>query len=184
MPFDPIRPRRRSLRLKGYDYSRAGAYFITICAQDRACVFGRIDNQEIIYSPAGLMVLSVWESIPTKFPSVELDAFIIMPNHVHFIIILVGAAPRGRPDLGQARGPAPTVPDVVGWFKSLTTAKYRHSVRDHDWPRFRKRLWQRNYWEHIIRNEKSLNRLRRYIENNPFTWESDDQLHPNRPTKW
>jgi REP element-mobilizing transposase RayT len=151
-------------------------------------------------SPAGEMVQRVWHDLPFKFPSVQLDAFVCMPNHIHFIIGLtgcdsVGAGPRARPDegqtpegRGQTRGSAPTgggggvderpsLPDVVQWYKSLTTTKYRRGVYQSDWPPFEKRFWQRNYYEQIIRNDRHLNAIRNYIANNPADW-IDDSLHP------
>ena len=187
MPYDPHKHHRRSIRLKGYDYTQAGAYFVTICAQDRDNLFGQITDGEIDLDPAGKMIHEVWSSLPEKYPTVQLDAFVIMPNHIHFIVLLtddtpvratpynpsdthVGVDPRVHPDPDDSR---PSLPDVVRWFKSLTTAKYRHGVQDEDWPPFPGRVWQRNYYEHIIRNQRSLNAIREYIENNPANWLQD-----------
>lgn len=193
-------PNRRSLRLKGYDYSQAGAYFITIVTQNRACLFGEVADGEMRLNEAGRMVESVWSDIPAFYAGVAIDEFVAMPNHIHGIIILVGAgpcacpegpcacpigvgaAPRGRPGygqpqgvVGQPQGVAPTLslPDVVHRFKTLTTKRYADGVRQSGWPPFRGRLWQRNYYEHIVRNDDELHRIREYIANNPLRWALD-----------
>lgn len=185
---------RRSIRLQGYDYTRAGAYFITVCIQGRAGLFGNVDDGEMRLNEAGRMVQSVWDEMPSFYPGVDIDEFIVMPNHIHGIVILVGAPPRGSPapsrgrpdgdersagmDDGQAWGPAPTVsalslPDVVHRFKTLTTKRYIDGVRQSDWTPFSGRIWQRNYYEHIIRGDDSLARIRQYIINNPGQWQTD-----------
>jgi len=199
---------RRTLRLKDYDYAQAGAYFVTICTQERLCLFGHIDEGQMRLSAAGQMIQRVWDEIPMFYPGTETDAFVVMPNHVHGIIVLtgaipqdfpvraapcgsppvigVGAAPCGRPidgqargPDGQARGPAPTgalsLPDVVHRFKTLTTKRYADGVKQCGWPAFPGRLWQRNYYEHIIRDERALARIREYIANNPRQWARDRQ---------
>jgi len=204
MGFDPRRHHRRSIRLQGYDYAQAGAYFVTVCTQDRECLFGEIVDGAMRLNDAGRMVQAVWDELPDHYPGVDVDAFVAMPNHVHGIIVLtgdpVGAPPRGCPDpvgstglpagTGQARGPAPTdaapdpcgcpdprdcpgLPDAVHRFKSFTTAQYRHGVADSAWLPFPGRLWQRNYYEHIIRNEAELARIRQYIDDNPAQWDLD-----------
>ncbi|MEI7671088.1 MAG: transposase [Deltaproteobacteria bacterium] len=191
--------RRRSIRLPGYDYSTVGAYFITICVQNRACLFGRIvgatprgcpDSPCAYLEPneAGNMVKAVWDKIPLFYPGIGIDEFVIMPNHIHGIIF-VGAPPRGCPDSngqpqesgqprgesGQPRGVAPTLslPDVVHRFKTMTTKRYADGVKEHGWPPFPGRLWQRNYWEHIVRDEIELNLIREYIRNNATQWGND-----------
>jgi REP element-mobilizing transposase RayT len=171
---------RRSIRLKGYDYSQAGLYFITICTQNRLHLFGEIDNGEMILNDAGMMIKTVWHEIPEHYNGINIDAFQIMPNHIHGIIriinecdrdhvhIHVGAGPRACPDIcpdidthiddqpnaiGQPRGVAPTMslPDIVHRFKTLTTKRYTDGVKQNNWLPCDKRLWQRNYYEHIIR---------------------------------
>ena len=212
MTFDLQKHHRRSLRLKGYDYSQAGAYFVTVCAQDRACLFGDVVGDQMHVNDAGRILLSEWNTLPARFPAVELDVFCIMPNHIHGIIVIatVGAHGNGsgngivgaglvpaptlataagsgattrvaptvsdtRPitDAGQAR--LPTLGDIVGAFKSLTTDFYIHGVKQSGWPAFRGRLWQRNYHEHIIRSDESLQRIRQYILDNPACWASDPE---------
>ncbi len=177
---------RRSIRLKGYDYSQSGAYFLTICSQNRECLFGDIINGEMIPNEAGRMVKMVWNEIPSCYPSINVDAFVVMPNHIHGIIFIVGAGPRACPDSGQSRadgqpqngqpqGVAPTLslPDVVHRFKTMTTKRYTDGVKQNGWPRFEGKLWRRNYYEHIIRDERELNRIREYIVNNPAQWDMD-----------
>jgi REP element-mobilizing transposase RayT len=105
MPYDPTRHHRRSIRLKGYDYSQAGAYFITICTQDRACLFGKVVNGEMQLNDAGRMVLAEWNMLPERFPHVVLDAFVVMPNHVHGIVVITNPAPDDT---------ATTTPTIVG----------------------------------------------------------------------
>jgi REP element-mobilizing transposase RayT len=179
---------RRSTRLKGYDYSQDGAYFVTVCTQDRECLFGDVVDGEMRLNLAGRMVQAVWDDIPSFYPGVETDAFVVMPNHIHAIIIVlgsVGAAPRGRPchgrpGSGQPQGVAPTLslPDAVHRFKTMTTKRYSDGVRQSGWPAYRRRLWQRNYYDHIIRGERSMDRIRQYIATNPMCWEID-QENPN-----
>ncbi len=182
--YDPDKHHRRSIRLRGYDYARPGAYFVTICTQHRECLFGKIIDGQMIMNEAGRMIMRWWQELPRKFPSVDTDAYVVMPNHFHGII-LVGAALCGRPELklsGHPRRGAPTLCDIMDWFKTMTTNEYIRAVRDHGWPPFPGRLWQRNYYEHIIRNEQELNEIRTYIFENPLKWELDEN-HPNRIDK-
>ncbi len=181
MAYDPERHHRRSIRLKGYDYAQPGAYFITVCTQDRVCLFGDVVAGEMRLNEAGRMVSVEWDTLPTRFPTVQLDEFVIMPNHIHGIIGLcdapVGAglvpAPNcPGPDRAPTRG-APTLGGVVGAFKSLTTVSYTRGVTQSGWSPFPGRLWQRNYYEHIIRDEESLNHIRQYILDNPARWALD-----------
>ena len=194
MGFDPDKHHRQSIRLKEYDYSQPGAYFVTICTQNQECVFGQVVQGEMILDGAGQMVESVWLQLPEHYPGAEVDAFAIMPNHVHGIIILVGAGPRACPDTeqpqgthpGQPQGAAPTktlsLPDVVHRFKSLTAAKYRRGVRNDGWQPFTGRLWQRNYYEHVIRDEDELDRIRQYVDDNPAGWEEDPENPVHEPS--
>ncbi len=192
MKYDPEKHHRRSIRLKGYDYSQAGAYFITIVTQDRACLFGEVVDGEIQLNDVGHMVHKEWTHLPNRFPNIDLDAFIVMPNHIHGIIVITDVDPVGAGLVGAGLVPAqpaqngnaattsgattrvaPTVGGIVGAFKSITTVRYTHGVKHYGWLPFPGRLWQRNYYEHIIRNEESLNRIRDYIANNPLQWEWD-----------
>ncbi|WPD22285.1 MAG: transposase [Candidatus Electrothrix scaldis] len=216
MKYNPDIHHRRSIRLRNYDYTRAGAYFVTICVQHRECLLGHISvpatvgadpcvcpgiSPEIRLTDAGRMVQTIWDEIPDHYPGVDIDAFVAMPNHIHGIVVLtnpVVGADRVRPDCrvrsyippsrqnhqGQARGPAPTeplsLPDVVQRYKSLTTNRYIDGVKQHGWQPFPGKLWQPNYWEHIIRNENELHRIREYIRTNPARWQ-EDALHPDQP---
>jgi len=283
MRFDPERHCRRSMRLKGYDYSQAGAYFVTICTQGRACLFGEVVDGEMRLNDAGRMVVAEWERLPALFPNVVLDAFVVMPNHIHGIVILtdpaddatdgataIGATISGATTGGAATGgattggattrvapttagddadpvgaglvpalstmagddatpvgaglvpapstpalsvpapsvptpsmpapstpalsvpapsvpvpstpapstpalstPAPTLGDVIGAFKSRVTVEYIRGVKTFGWTPFDRRLWQRNYYEYIIRHEETLNCIRRYIAENPIRWAFD-----------
>jgi len=164
-------PCRRSIRLRGYDYSRAGAYFVTICTQNRQRLFGEIVDGKMRLNDAGEMVRVVWNEIPNHYPGIDADEFAIMPNHIHGIVVIAPATTTGQP-----RGVAPTgltLPDVVHRLKTMTTKCYTDGVKQHDWPAFPGKLWQRNYWEHIVRDEPELHRICEYIQNNPAQWELD-----------
>ncbi len=187
MPYDPFKHHRRSIRLKGYDYSQAGAYFVTICAQNRECLFGEIaEGGEMRLNDAGAMIVRWWDELSNKFPTFEPDAFVVMPNHIHCIVVItdVGATLRGRPDEakqgqpqgGQPHRAAPTHPtlgDMMDWFKTMATNEYIRGVKQLGWKPFNKKVLQRNYYEHIIRNERELNAIREYIQNNPANWAAD-----------
>jgi REP element-mobilizing transposase RayT len=190
MKFDPQKHRRRSIRLKDYDYSQAGAYYVTINVQNRECLFGEIVNYEMVLNDAGKMIEAQWLALLERFPNIELDAYQVMPNHVHGIIVLVEpvgatlvvARNMDTKDVhGNEAGikPAPTLGKIVGAFKSITTHEYIHGVETKNWRQFYKRLWQRNYYEHIVRDEADLNRIRDYIQSNPANWDEDEE-NPNR----
>jgi putative transposase len=164
--------RRRSIRLPGYDYSQPGAYFITICTQNREYLFGNIvvgAGPRACPEPndAGTMIQTVWYEIPIHYHGIEIDEFIVMPNHIHGIIVIRQAQGDGRPQGIAPTGGPLSLPDVVHRFKTMTTKCYAVGVKQHGWPPFPGRLWQRNYWEHIVRNEIELNRIREYIRYNP-----------------
>ena len=120
------------------------------------------------------MVWNTWHEMPEHYPRVQIDAFMVMPNHLHGIVVLVGQ------ESGQAQGPAPTnfltLPDVVRQYKTLTMKRYMDGVRQCGWLPFPGKLWQRNYWERVIRNEQELQTVREYIQNNPARW-AEDQLN-------
>ena len=184
--YDPRKHHRRSIRLKGYDYRNAGAYFVTICTKNRICLL----DDPIVKG----IINDVWLALPSWFPTIILDEFVIMPNHIHFILWLtnVGVSladtPRGTgARLGTGASPVPTgwvIPkpekinlkpalgDVVGAFKSLVFKVYLDWVKIHD-PSRRAKFWQGNYYEHIIRNERELNAIRQYIIDNPKKWDMD-----------
>ena len=163
--YNPHIHHRKSIRLKGYDYSQAGLYFITICCQDRICRFGQVENDEMILNEYGQIAYDEWVKLSERFPNFELDVFQIMPNHIHGIITLVGATLAvAQNDLEIRAGvnPAPTVSDCLHIYKSKNEIMGK--------------LWQRNYHEHIIRNEKSYQHISEYIINNPAEW-TDDKFY-------
>ncbi|MBI2918370.1 MAG: transposase [Chloroflexi bacterium] len=164
MKYDPGRHHRRSVRLPGYDYSEAGAYFVTIVVQDRACAFGDVVNGEMQPNNTGEIVRAEWLSLPARFASIRLDAFIVMPNHLHGIIVLQDS-------------PTPTLEQIVRAFKAVATRQIHLSTNQGF-------AWQRNYFEHVIRDEESLERIGEYIINNPVQWELDREnpATPNAPT--
>jgi len=181
MTYNPQIHHRRSIRLKNYDYSQAGLYFVTICTQNRLCLFGNIGDGEMNLNDAGKMVRTIWDQIPAHYCGVEIDQFVVMPNHIHGIIAIVGAGPRacpvgGQPGDGQPRGVAPTgfsLPNVVHRFKTMTTKKYTDGVKHNDWQPFPAKLWQRNYYEHVVRNEEDYLKIADYIQTNPKRWQED-----------
>jgi REP element-mobilizing transposase RayT len=167
MPYDPERHHRRSIRLKGYDYSQPGGYFITIVTRDRACLFGEVVDGEMRLNDVGHMVHQQWADLPNRFPNIDLDAFIVMPNHIHGVIVITDAPTVGagspRPYTSRA-----TLGQVVAYFKYQSTKRINAAGGTPG-----VRLWQRNYYEHIIRSEDSLNRIRQYIADNPARWAFD-----------
>lgn len=222
MAYNPNIHHRRSIRLKGYDYSQAGAYFITICCEHRICRFGKIDvgagftPAQMILNEFGNIAYNEWAKLAERYKNFELDVFQIMPNHMHGIIVLknvVGAgctpAPNinnntapmnenGQPQSGQPQlglqwqilgddnragvNPAPTIGDIVGAYKSLVAngcleiyiSNYL-AAGVNPAPTMGK-LWQRNYYENIIRNEQSYQNISEYIINNPAKW-GDDKFY-------
>lgn len=184
MIFNPDIHHRRSIRLRDYNYASDGAYFVTICTQGRECLFGQIDNEIMVLNDAGRMLEKVWNELPQRFGGIELDAFVVMPNHVHFIVFNVGAPlvgaqeqDQGGQDSGgyKTRPYGQTITDVIGAFKSITTHEYTVGVKQKGWPSFPGRLWQRNFYERVVRDEGELNGFREYIECNPLRWADDEE---------
>jgi putative transposase len=177
---------RRSIRLKDFDYARSAAYYLTICAKDRACLFGTAANDAMRLNDAGKMVERWWRELNRKFPNVETDEYVIMPNHFHGIVVINDVncgdeeTERGGWTDGEPRNENERddefengVPTIVQWFKTMTTNEYIRGVKTLGWPAFPGKLWQRNYYEHIIRNDVSLERIRQYIVDNPEKWALD-----------
>ncbi|MFZ6664505.1 transposase [Peijinzhouia sedimentorum] len=260
--YNPKIHKRKSIRLKGYDYSQAGLYFITICCQDRICRFGQVVNGEMVLNEIGKMVESEWMQLPERFQNTQLHEFVVMPNHFHAILEIVkssntitnppnagatlmvdpntlvvdttnktqaqdkenqpqegqpvrttlvvdpknssaetnpqeGTSPtvnpknqpkqeETQPQEGQPQGIAhtaktarekgkkvKTVGEIVGAFQSIVTVKYIRGVKTKGWPQFKGKLWQRNFYEHIIRNERAYHNISKYIINNPRKWSED-----------
>ena len=180
MKYNPDIHHRRSIRLQHYDYMQAGAYFVTICVQGRECLFGEIAYGTMRLHDAGRMVQRIWGEIPDHYPGIDIDAFVVMPNHIHGIVIITENTEHCDRQSGQAQGPAPTkslaLSDIVKQYKPMTINQYIRGVRQNGWPPFPGRLWQRNYWEHVVRDESELQQIREYIRDNPANWASD-QLH-------
>lgn len=190
--------RRRNLRLAKYDYATTGSYFVTICVQNRACVLGDIARGEPRLTAVGDMVERHLLLAVDRYPAVELDSYVIMPNHLHVLINIgwdkdslpgIGDSNIGRHGGLQLRGEEAvpqehlveqnaSLPRIVQWFKSATTNEYSRCVRTNGWSRFPGRLWQPNYYEHVIRDDRDLDRVRQYIANNPGAWEEDTEFSP------
>lgn len=181
---------RRSIRLKGYDYSKEGLYFVTICCQDRVHLFGKIINGEMVLNAAGLMADRWIKEIENKFPDIQIDEYVIMPNHLHIIIVNNGFALNNgavrvdlcvdpndnnndikRPTEGEHKGSP--LHRVVQWFKTMTTNYYIQGVKNAGWEPFNKKIWHRNYYEHIIRDDRAYHNIAQYIKNNPLNWGKD-----------
>ena len=182
--YNPNIHHRRSIRLKGYDYSQSGLYFVTIVTQNRDNFFGDIANGTLKLNDAGKMIETEWLKLPQRFKNIELHQYAVMPNHFHGIIQIVGATlvvaqnETAHSEKGQPQGIAPTIApttlgDMVGAFESITTVEYIRGVKNNGWQPFDGKLWQRNYWEHIIRNENEYNRISQYIIDNPAKWKND-----------
>lgn len=172
MNFTAQEPRKK-LRLAGYNYKSSGLYFVTFCTEDRQPLFGEIINGKMEYNDAGYMVFNVFKNLKNRYFSVDVDNFVIMPNHVHAIIILE------RLERTWKSAPTDSLSDVIKKIKTYTTRCYMQGVYERNWIPFDKKLWQRGYYEHIIRDEISLNRIREYILNNPLQWEIDHENTKN-----
>lgn len=173
--FDKEKHHRRSIRLKDYDYARNGAYFVTVCAFDHQCLFGEIINGEMKLEKFGQIVYDEWLRTAKLRPNVVLDVFIVMPNHFHAILIIDsrGVLPYA-PAPTNFRSPSQTVGAIVRGFKSAVTKQINEirSTPGLD-------VWQRNYYEHIIRNEHERSLIRQYIIYNPQKWEFDRENPAN-----
>lgn len=249
MKYDPNIHHRNSTRLQNYDYAKNGMYFVTICAQNRECLFGKTTDGEMKLNDAGKMIDIQWNELPNRFGNIELDEYAIMPNHFHGIIEidnnkktdivgapLVGAHVTANGAIAEIRAgtanragiairagtvfragtrPAPTgdkkikkhvgaplvvaqntmvakntvdisntigankIGNIIGAFKSITTHEYIMGVKNNNWLPFIGKLWQRNFYDRIIRDENELNRIREYIFNNPSNWEKDENNAEN-----
>ncbi|MBZ0302364.1 MAG: transposase [Anaerolineae bacterium] len=172
MPYDPQKHHRRSVRLPGYDYAQGGAYFVTICAYHQACLFGSVDqNAEMRLNRYGQIVERAWQQVATLRRQIETDVFVVMPNHVHGILIIhtpVGAT-LASPSNERPQGPpSGSLGAVVGGFKAADAREINRARQTPGAP-----VWQRSFHEVIIRSEAVLNRLRQYIDANPARWAED-----------
>jgi REP element-mobilizing transposase RayT len=174
LKYNPEIHHRRSIRLKGPNYSETRAHFVTVCTQNRECLFGDVTEGEMRLNDAGKMINRWWKELNQKFKTIETDVFIVMPNHIHGIITIVGADLRVRPSGEGAHTGAP-LRKIIQWFKTMTTNEYIHGIKQLKWPPFAGKLWQRNYHERIVRNDNELNRIREYITLNPARWAEDEE---------
>ncbi|HSS49121.1 MAG TPA: transposase [Thermoanaerobaculia bacterium] len=168
MRFDPDLQHRQSIRFPKMDYSRTGLYFVTICTHDRVCLLGEIEKGDVRLTYAGRTVQSTWDDLPKHYPHVTLDAFVVMPNHVHGIL--------GLRELDPASAPRHPLGEVVRALKSFSARRINRRRESPGAP-----VWQRNYYERIIRDENELEGIRRYIADNPSHWAGDPEnpiLHP------
>lgn len=182
--FDPHKHHRRSIRLKGYDYSSAGGYYVTIVAWQREFLFGEVVNKEMILSRFGLVAKQQWEKLPKRFQNIELGAYMIMPNHMHGIILITngrGTAgslndldhepSRRTPTHERYQKPVRgSIPTMIRSYKSAVSYRVNLMRRTDGVP-----IWQSNYYEHIIRDETDLQNKTNYIEANPLLWDEDDE---------
>ena len=163
--YDPEKHHRRSIRLKGYDYSRPGAYFLTICTHNRDPMFGQVVDGEMVLNRYGRIVLSDWGKLPDHHPYIELRAFIVMPNHVHGILMVKDT------DLEAVK--RRSVSDIMRRYKTFSSRRINR-IRQTTGP-----VWQRSYWEHVIRNQEAFRRIHDYITTNPLRWHLDKE-NPHR----
>lgn len=161
--MDPLNPRRKQLRLKEYDYSQPGSYFVTVCTHERQCLFSSYVGAHLCVRPheeSNFIVRWMLE-LEKKYPGITMDSVCVMPDHVHMIIEITGAH-IGAP-----------LPEIIKWYKTQTTNEYIRKVRAGELLPYEKHVWQRGYYEYVIRNEAELNEIRQYIENNPQKLEEE-----------
>jgi REP-associated tyrosine transposase len=170
-------PRRRSLRLAGFDYSQPANYFVTICTQGKKCIFGYVSGTEMCLSSAGAAVQEAWFDLPNRFPPVALRELVVMPNHLHAIVGLTrpteplkAGAASGAPTRRTCAPSYPTLGLVIRAFKSISAIAI-NLILD----RRGEAVWQRNYYEHIVRNIEEYDRIRKYIVENPSHWHDDPE---------
>jgi putative transposase len=177
MPHRSKIPRRKSLRLRGHDYSQAGVYFVTIVTRQRELLFGEITTGEMRLNRRGEIAAQCWQEIPEHFPHAELDAFVVMPNHVHGIVVIndeaVEVGARHASPLPQQHRPSHGVKPgslsaIIGSFKSAVSRLISLELEEAG-------IWQRGFHDHIIRSDKEWQRSRNYIESNPARWNTDQE---------
>ena len=170
-----LQPSRHPLRLKDYDYTRYGAYFVTVCTYRKLLLFGSVCDSVISLTPLGRLVHQTWGALPQMCTGVQLDRFLVMPNHLHGILLIGETSVEESPGSpGRPQGSAPTsLPAAVGRFKSLTVVRAIKEEVIAPGTNCSGRVWQRSYYDHVIRNDGSLDRIREYIVNNPAQWSLD-----------
>ena len=190
MTYDPTKHHRRSIRLPAYDYAQAGAYFVTMVTRQRQCLFGEIVGGQMWLAAYGQVVSEQWLRSALVRGEIDLHAFIVMPNHIHGIVIIrpppMGVGAHGRAPLPSSPPyrPPRSLGSLVAGFKSAATKRINEIRGTLGLP-----VWQRNYYERVIRNDEELNRIRQYIADNPAHWE-EDRENPNNvgpvcePPEW
>ncbi len=180
--YDPRKHHRRSIRLRGYDYSQPGAYFVTICTYQKECLLGDVRAGEMALSPYGRIVQRAWDDLPNHYPHVELDAWVIMPNHVHGIIVL-GSDAAGACGVQVGLSPAPAafpssrrhgLSEIMRALKSFSARRINRLRRSPGTS-----FWQRGFYDHIIRHDREMDAIRQYIADNPLKWEFDQDNPSN-----
>jgi len=160
--------KRKSSRLEGYDYASSGMYYVTICTKDNRYLFGEVRKGRVWLSEEGRVVRDCWENIPEHFEHVSIDDFVVMPNHMHGIVVIKNAGARHASPVRSCSIASGSLGAVIGSFKSAATKRV-NDLRGMPGGE----VWHRNYYDHIIRNENDLNRIREYIRNNPMNWAHD-----------
>jgi putative transposase len=175
MAHDSGKHKRRSIRLKDYDYSQSGAYFITICTYNKACLFGEIKDGKIELTKVGEIASKYLVEIPEHFAGMQMYEFVVMPNHIHAVVMINPVGVQNFEPLQHRyqHTISKSIGSIIRAYKS--TVSHWCKVNGHDYFR-----WQRNYYEHVIRNEDDLNEIREYIVNNPLKWDLDTE-NPNNP---
>jgi putative transposase len=189
--FNPEIQRRRSIRLRECDYSAAGKYFLTICTRNKDLIFGVIENKNMLLSPIGIIAERYWKNIPRHFPNIRLDEFCIMPNHIHGILIIEDTADVGvqyeinrdhieplpsieplQPDEPQVHSFQHIVPKSIGSIIRTYKTAVTKRCKENGFDQF---IWQRNFYDRIIRDDSELRRIQKYVRNNPASWEIDEE---------
>ncbi len=173
--YDPDKYRSDSIRLKNYDYSQSGAYYVTICTRSRRLLFGNVSNGRMQLTRTGMIANECWKEIPKHFPDVMVDAFVVMPNHIHGIVVISrDTACRVSTVERFGKPVANSLPTIIRSYKSAVTKKVNELWRTQG-----SSVWQGNYYEHIIRDEEDLDEIREYIINNPLKWDLDRENPTN-----
>ena len=183
MSYNPDKHHRRSIRLKGYDYTQPGAYYITLCTKARQCLFGDVVKGKMRLNSLGYIAFTYWQAIPDHFAHIQLDVFVVMPNHLHGILVIrdtpILAQPGDNPTTETFSKPVRgSIPTVIRTYKAAVTKQINLLCNT----THTSLIWQRNFYEHINRDEKSLETIRRYITENPWRW-ADDPENPQHYPK-
>ena len=163
-------PKRKPSRLKEYDYSQSGYYYVTICTQNHEYIFGEVENNGMVLSQCGHIAKESWLDLPSHHKNIQLDEFVIMPNHLHGIIII------NNPVGNWPACSANNLSIIIGLYKSTVTKQINRIINNGF-------SWQKSFYDHIIRTGESLNNIREYIANNPLNWNTDENNLLNKVTE-